>query len=247
MEKNLNTPGGQMASRPLHFFWVVDCSGSMAGDKIDALNHAIQECIQPMKDEADNNPNAQLFIRTLKFATGASWVTPEAVRLEDFVWEDLSIDSYAVTDMGRAFEALAAQLEMPPMPARALPPVIVILSDGMPTDDWKRPLDKLLKMPWGKKAVRVAIAIGKGADRSVLEAFTGNPETVFDAGKPETLVHLIKWASTIASVVSSPVSKAVEIGPEDEAQDTPQPAPETILPNNLTVPDLPDSDEDDVW
>lgn len=82
--------------------------------------------------------------------------------------------------------------------------MIVLLTDGYPTDDWKRPLEKLLKMPWGKKAVKVAIAIGKDAERSVLEAFTGNPEAVLDAGNPEVLTHFIKWASTVASARFQP-------------------------------------------
>lgn len=243
MEMKLKMPGGEMANRPLHFFWAVDCSGSMAGNKIDAVNHAIQECIQPMKDEAANNPNAQLYIRTLKFSTGASWITPEPVRIEDFAWEDLEADG--ITDMGKGFEMIAAQLEMPPMPARSLPPVIVLLSDGMPTDDWKRPLEKLLKMPWGKKAVKVAIAIGKNVDRTVLEAFTGNSETVLDAGNPETLTHFIKWASTIASTVSAPTTKPEKILPDDFST---FPAEEpAILPNNITLPDVDDLDVADVW
>ena len=128
----LKRPGGALANRPLHFFWVVDCSGSMSGDKIDTVNHAIQECIQPMRDEAAGNPNAQLFIRTLKFSSGASWVTPEPVPIENFEWEDLGVDG--ITDLGKALEMVADQLEMPPMPARALPPVVVLMSDGMPTD-----------------------------------------------------------------------------------------------------------------
>ena len=243
MEMKLKMPGGEMASRPLHFFWAVDCSGSMSGSKIDAVNHAIQECIQPMKDEAASNPNAQLDIRTLKFSTGASWVTAEPVRVEDFAWEDLEAEG--ITDMGKAFEMIAAQLEMPPMPARALPPVIVLLSDGMPTDDWKRPLEKLLKMPWGKKAVKVAIAIGKDADRTVLEAFTGNKEAVLDAGNPETLTHFIKWASTIASTVSKPTTRAGEVQPE-EGGTLPAEEP-AVLPNNITLPDVDDLDVADVW
>ena len=28
----LQRPGGELASRPIHFFWVVDCSGSMSYD-----------------------------------------------------------------------------------------------------------------------------------------------------------------------------------------------------------------------
>lgn len=30
----LQRPGGELATRPIHFFWVVDCSGSMYGEKI---------------------------------------------------------------------------------------------------------------------------------------------------------------------------------------------------------------------
>lgn len=244
MNTNLNMPGGEMANRPLRFFWVVDCSGSMAGDKIGTVNKAIQDCIKPMQDEADENPNAQLYIQTLRFSTGASWVTAEPVRIEDFAWEDLEADG--ITDMGEAFEMIAAQLKMPPMPQRALPPVIVLMSDGMPTDDWKRPLEKLLNMPWGKKAVKVAIAIGQNADRKVLEAFTGNPETVLEANKPETLVHLIKWASTIASTVSSPATQLEEVPPEPGKNDM-SPVQKLLLPP-VPQPDIDDIiDVDVVW
>lgn len=246
MADKLKIPGGALANRPLHFFWMVDCSSSMAGDRIGAVNHAIQECIEPMREEAAGNPNAQLYIHTLKFASGASWVTAEPVPIEEFAWED--VEANGITDMGKAFELLAGQLSMPPMPDRALPPVIVLLTDGYPTDDWKRPLEKLLKMPWGKKAVKVAIAIGKDAERSVLEAFTGNPEAVLDAGNPEVLTHFIKWASTVASAVSNPTSNPMEVGDvretEQSSQETQEPR---MLDGNITLPDLDDVNAEDVW
>lgn len=248
MADKLKIPGGALANRPLHFFWMVDCSSSMSGDKIGAVNHAIQECIEPMREEAAGNPNAQLYIRTLKFASGASWVTAEPVPIEEFAWED--VEANGITDLGKAFELLAGQLSMPPMPARALPPVIVLLTDGYPTDDWKRPLEKLLKMPWGKKAVKVAIAIGKDADRSVLEAFTGNPEAVLDAGNPEILTHFIKWASTVASAVSNPTSNPTEESAEPQASQEPrsEEAPEgRVLEGNISLPDLDEVDTEDVW
>ena len=47
---NLKRPGGELASRPLHFIWVVDCSGSMYGEKIGTVNHAIQSTIPEMAD-----------------------------------------------------------------------------------------------------------------------------------------------------------------------------------------------------
>ena len=37
MAEALKRPGGELASRPLHFFWVVDCSGSMYGEKIGTV------------------------------------------------------------------------------------------------------------------------------------------------------------------------------------------------------------------
>ncbi|MEZ4834079.1 MAG: hypothetical protein R2873_19210 [Caldilineaceae bacterium] len=43
-------PGGALASRPLHFIWIADCSGSMGhGGKIQALNNAIREVIPHMQ------------------------------------------------------------------------------------------------------------------------------------------------------------------------------------------------------
>ena len=34
-------PGGELATRPLHFIWICDCSGSMSVDgKIQQLNYA---------------------------------------------------------------------------------------------------------------------------------------------------------------------------------------------------------------
>ena len=199
-----------------------------------------------MREEAAGNPNAQLYIHTLKFASGASWVTAEPVPIEEFAWED--VEANGITDMGKAFELLAGQLSMPPMPDRALPPVIVLLTDGYPTDDWKRPLEKLLKMPWGKKAVKVAIAIGKDAERSVLEAFTGNPEAVLDAGNPEVLTHFIKWASTVASAVSNPTSNPTEVGDVQETEQSSQETQEPrMLDGNITLPDLDDVNAEDVW
>ena len=247
MEGDLKRPGGELANRPLHFFWVIDCSGSMMGEKIGTVNHAIQSTIPEMVDAARNNPNAQLLIQTLKFSTGASWITTSPIPVEDFAWDDLSANG--VTDLGKAFELLAAQLTIPPMTDRALPPVIVLLSDGQPTDDYKRPLETLKRLPWGKKAVKIAISIGQDADDSVLKEFTGNSELVLQANNPNALVKMIKWASTAASAVSAPAGRAVEefqgavFAPEDTA------AGPDNGPLVIDIDNIPDGDAgaDVVW
>jgi len=242
METAIKRPGGELATRPLHFFWVVDCSGSMMGEKIGTVNNAIQSVIPEMVNEARDNPNAQLFIRTIKFSSGAQWVTEGTVPVEDYAWDDLQADG--VTDMGAAFDKLCAELEMPPMPERALPPVLVLLSDGAPTDDYRAALDRLLRMPWGKKAVRIAISIGSDADDSMLAEFTSAPELVLQANSAQALVKMIKWASTAASQVSAPASRPIASRPNnplDDAFDLPPP------PLVIDMNSIPNIDDDAVW
>ncbi len=239
----LKRPGGELASRPLHFFWLVDCSGSMNeehGEKIGTLNHAIQSTIPDMAAAARENPNAQLLVRTLKFATGASWVTPAPVPIEDFAWDDLTAGG--VTDMGKAFEMVAAQLTIPPMSERALPPVLVLISDGGPTDDYRRGLETLLRLPWAKKAVRIAVSIGRDANDDVLAEFTGNRELVLQANNPQALVRCIKWASTAASAVSAPASKPKLAAPASGSTNAP------LVLDMKSIPEpAGDVDAADVW
>ena len=81
---NLKRPGGALANRPLMFYWIVDRSGSMGGEKISTLNHAASSVIPEMITEAAENPNAQVMMNVLSFASGAEWVA-QNVPLEDFI------------------------------------------------------------------------------------------------------------------------------------------------------------------
>ena len=232
----------------------------MYGEKIGIVNNTIQECIPEMRNSADNNPNAQLLIRALQFSSGASWITTSPVPVENYSWEDM--EANGLTELGKAFDLLAAQLSIPPMPARALPPVIVLLSDGQPTDDYKKSLDKLKGMPWFRKAVKIAISIGQDADDDVLIEFTGNKELVLQANNATALAKMIKWASTTASMVSAPSSKPMNSIPVSApAASTPSsaasvPADDPFTPANngaplvldmSNIPNPDDFDEGAVW
>ena len=228
-------PGGELSSRPLHFMWICDCSGSMNMDgKIQALNNAIKEATPEMQKVADENPNAQVLVRALKFSNGAQWINADSSPVDKYKWMDLDADG--VTDMGSAFEMVAEQLKMPPMPERALPPVLVLISDGQPTDDWKGGLKKLMDQPWGKKAVRIGIAIGSDADMTSLQDFIGNSELKpLNAHNPESLVKYIKWVSTaVVKSASAPASKTKD---------------STLPASNVEIPQVPTgpSSADDVW
>ncbi len=202
-------PGGELATRPLHFIWIADCSGSMKEDgKIQALNMAIREAIPHMQKVAEENPNAEVLVRALKFSSGAQWHISQPTKVADFKWEDLKASGE--TDMGKAFSMIADQLKIPPMTERALPPVLVLISDGQPTDSYERGLQELMDQPWGTKAVRIAIAIGADADYSVLQKFIGHVEIKpLQANNPESLVNYIKWVSTaVLKSASSPASQS---------------------------------------
>lgn len=207
----MTLPGGEISKRELHFIWVVDCSGSMSDDgKIQALNYAIKEAIPHMQREAENNINANLLVSALKFSTGAQWIIPPT-KVSSFRWNDL--EAKGQTDMGQALILLSEILRIPPMTNRGLPPVLVLISDGQPTDNFDDGLKKLLNEPWGKKAIRVSIAIGEDVNLDVLQKFIGDKErSPLLAKNPEALTAYIKWVSTaIQSASARPKSQEKNI------------------------------------
>ncbi len=206
----MRRPGGELATRPLHFIWITDCSGSMKSHgKIQALNSAIREALPHMQRVVDENPNAEVLVRALKFSSGAQWHVAQPTPVAQFRWTDLSADG--TTDLGKALGMVAEEMKVPPMSERALPPVLVLISDGQPTDNFAKGLAALMEQPWGKKAVRVAIGIGEDADLEVLRKFMGHPELEpLQANNPEALVNSIKWVSTaVLQAASAPASRAV--------------------------------------
>ena len=226
-------PGGPMASRPVHFFWIVDASSSMGMDgKMAQVDTAIRETLPEMKDVAADNPTAELFVRVITFSSHARWLVPQPTPIEQFNWPGVEPDG--LTDFGEALRLVASQLEEPPMPIRALPPVLAVISDGMPTDDWRSGLRQLNDARWASKCVRLAILIGHDQDPSVLEEFTGNAELVFRVDTAPQLSRAIRWASTVAV---RQASEGRQTSPEAGSEPVP----------NMTVPDDDDDPTDDVW
>jgi uncharacterized protein YegL len=242
MTTEIPTPAGEVAKRPLHFFWLTDYSGSMHGKKIATLNQAIREALPEIKKTVNNHPQVEVNMRAIKFADEANWhVGPEPVSLEQFEWPELEVDG--ITATAQAINLLAQELTLEKMPRRGLPPVCLLVSDGFCTDsekDYLEAIAKLLKQPWGKKAVRLAIAIGQESeyDENQLLKFVSHQEIgVLKAHNPAELVNYIKWASVTATVgASQGKSKAESI---DKASNnvilTPPPAPQPTLSDSNEV------------
>lgn len=190
-----NRPGGAMARRELHVIWMLDVSGSMNVDgKIQALNVALRETIPHLQAAARENPNVDVFVRALTFSSGARWHIEAPTPVAGLRWTDLSAHGH--TDMGQALRMAAAVLHTPPMPERAVSPVLVLVTDGHHTDDFDAGLSVLMAEPWGREAVRIAVAIGRDVSKRALTRFIGNEELEpLQANNPEALVQQIRWAS----------------------------------------------------
>jgi uncharacterized protein YegL len=190
--------------------------------KIQSLNNAVREALPHMRRVADENPNAEVLVRVLVFSSGARWQVPDPTPVRGFAWANLKAEGR--TDLGVALSMLAKELHVPPMTNRALPPVLVLVSDGMPTDDFEGGLAQLMNEPWGKRTVRIAIAIGRDADFEVLERFIGDPKVKpLAANHPDELVRYIHWAST--AVLQSASSPRIGSGVAADDLGVPIPAP----------------------
>ncbi len=194
-----NLPGKGIPTRPLHFIWIVDCSGAMAEYKIQVVNDAIRSTITLLQREVDANPSVDILIRAIRFSSGAQWHITEPTPIAELRWTDLQADG--VTDMGKALKMVAEQLTIQQMPDRALPPVLVLISDGYHTYDFKSGLNALMEQPWGKRAIRLAITLGLDSNLDILQQFIGHDEIKpLQSHKADVIFRYIKTALTWTAV-----------------------------------------------
>ena len=202
-------PGSYTGIRPLHFIWICDCSGSMSKHgKIEALNNAIRAAIPHMQATAfEIEERVEVLVRAISFADGAQWHISAPTPVAKFSWPDLRAGGSR--DMGRALKMVGDALKIPPMPDHAVLPVLVLIADGQPTDDFSSGLKALREPHWANAAVRVAIAMGQDADVEKLQEFMGHRDLKpLQANNPESLAAKLKWTATyLLKVAASPASQ----------------------------------------
>ncbi len=210
-------PGARLARRPLHLVFLLDCSGSMAAEgKMQALNVAVRETLPHLASVVESAPHADLLVRAIGFSSGAWWHIETPTPPEAIEWEDLRSGGH--TELGEALDLLSTVLTVPPMEARSFPPAIVLISDGMPTDDFSAALDRFTATTWGSRSVRMAVGIGRDADHATLVAFIGNDELEpLTANDPEQLIDAIRWVSTQVSREASTLNNSLSRPPVNRA------------------------------
>jgi uncharacterized protein YegL len=196
-----------LARRQLHVLLALDCSGSMQGDRIASLNYALRTTLPELRKVAEENPEVDVRLRVLRFATAAEWHIADPIAVADARWNDLSAGGE--TSMGAAFRLLGQALAKGALPGRQLPPVVVLASDGYPTDDFEAGLDAFFAADHAAAAIRLAIAIGGEADLEVLERFIRRPAIKpLRASNASELVRHITWATTAPVRTASSATNA---------------------------------------
>lgn len=197
----------------LHLLLVIDNSGSMEGEKIGAVNNAVRDVLKIMPEIQEDTADVDIKISALTFSDDAKWVTSEPMSPGEFQWKDVSVEG--CTDYSKAYDTMAKFLtresnggKMPDIGGIA--PIIIFMSDGLPTsEDWEDHLNLLKKKGWFKVALKYALAIQVNSEEAneVLTAFTGNPETVLNVYTAEALRKVIKVIAVTASKVKSSSSQ----------------------------------------
>ena len=196
-------------SKLLVVIFVVDCSKTMSGDRIGAVNAAMQELKYELT-KIKNDNSLDLRIAIMSFASSAKWeleLTPiEEVNLETIHTRP------GLTEYGTAFHELNKVLRKESYmkhTGKIAPPAIMFLTDGEPEDDYQLDLDELLKNAWFSNASRSAVllgdAINNSSARDAVKQFVNDADSdIVTAEDSTVIIQKIKIA-TIHTVAGNPM------------------------------------------
>ena len=191
--------------------FVVDCSRTMDGDRIMAVNAALTEVKSTLQDIKNDN-GLDLKIAIMSFTSSAKW----ELQLTDI--DEVSLEKLrtrpGLTEYGNAFHELNKVLRKEQFmkhTGKIAPPAIMFLTDGGPTDDYETDLEELLKNGWFANASRSAVLLGDAinddAAKNAVRRFVEDPDNdIVDAENSTVIIQKIKIA-TMHTVAGDPMDK----------------------------------------
>lgn len=185
------------SARPLPVIVLADTSGSMSvNGKIDALNRGLQDMLKTFGGESRMRAEIHVCVITFGgFKAEVSLDLTPAHTIESFN----ALTANGPTPLGGALR-LASELieDRDRITSRAYKPVIVLVSDGYPTDDWRQAFDTLKIGERSAKATRFAMAIGSDADFAMLNDFANDPEAPLFKAENARDIHRFFKAVTMS-------------------------------------------------
>jgi uncharacterized protein YegL len=192
----------------------------MHGEAIEAVKNGMQVLSSTLRQDPYALETA--FISVITFNTDAQQLVP----LTDLIsFQPPDIRAQGITSLGRALQLTAQKINeevVKTTPDRRgdWKPLIFLMTDGGPTDEWRPGLEELRK---SKPGMIIACAAGMDADVSVLKEIS---EVVvqLDTADSGTIKKFFQWIS--ASVSSS--SQKIDLSKKDVSNldELPPPPPE---------------------
>lgn len=188
--------------RRLPVYLLLDCSGSMYGEPIEAVKNGVQTLISTLRSDPYALETA--YISIITFDTNAKQVTPLT---ELAAFQQPNIDASGCTALGGALSLLAQKVDSEVTKTTAdvkgdWKPLVFLMTDGEPTDDLQAGINEFKRRKFG---MVVACAAGQGANTDKLKQITENVVRL-DTADSATIKAFFKWVS--ASVSAS--SKSIE-------------------------------------
>ncbi len=210
--------------RRLPVYILLDTSGSMYGEPIEAVKNGVQILVSSLRSDPYALETAYLSIIT--FNTSAQQLTP-LTELASF--QQPNIEASGCTSFGGALSLLAQKINQEVTNTTAevkgdWKPLVFIMTDGVPTDDITQGLADLKNCKLG---MVVACAAGKSADTNVLKQITELVVSL-DTADSTTIKSFFKWVSASISTSSMKVEESGrEIG--GTMNELPPPPPEVNI------------------
>ncbi len=195
--------------RRLPVYLLLDCSGSMMGDPIVAVNEGLGLIYSLLMRE----PRAveTVYLSVIRFADAAE--QEDFTALVDFVPPALTAGGR--TAMGSAFHVLVESIQndlnatTDTTKKGDYRPLVYLLTDGQPTDVWQPEVAKIKALSGSQRPTIIALGCGDDADPAMLRQVTDEVYLMRDA-TPEQIKAYFKWITgSIAGV-----SKALAGGGE---------------------------------
>lgn len=187
--------------RRLPVYLLLDTSGSMTGEPIESVKNGVQVLLSTLRQDPYALETAYLSIIT--FDSNAQQVVP-LTELSLFQMPDIRANGTTV--FGEALKLVAQKIdsEVTKTTAEAKgdwKPLVFIMTDGEPTDNWQQGLIEFKKRKCG---LVVACAAGQGANTNALKQVT---EIVvqLDTADSTTIKAFFKWVSASISTGSQKI------------------------------------------
>ena len=209
--------------RRLPVYLLLDCSGSMYGEPIEAVKNGVQVLVSTLRQDPYALETAYLSIIT--FDSSARQVSPLT---ELSAFQQPNIQASGCTALGEALALLAQKADQEVTKTTVeqkgdWKPLVFIMTDGEPTDDLNKGLAEFKKRKWG---MVVACAAGAGANTDTLKKITECVVSL-DTADSATIKAFFKWVS---ASVSSGSMKVEETGAEATTlSELPPPPPEVNI------------------